>query len=42
MTKARLLEIIELLVAILREVTLAEEQQAILDKICEETGICKN
>lgn len=33
MTKSQLIEIIELLVAILREVTLTEEQQATLDAI---------
>lgn len=33
MTKAQLIEIIELLVAILRDVTLTEEQQATLDEI---------
>lgn len=33
MSKARLIEIIELLVAILKEVTLTEEQRAAVDRI---------
>lgn len=42
MTKARLIEIIELLITILKEAVLNEEQQATLDTICKEMGIETN
>lgn len=36
LTNARIMEIIELLVAILKEAVLTEEQRAVIDKVMEE------